>query len=404
MDAAYAGIKRQRKLKVLVNPKSGPGNAISHYNQRVEPVFHAARCVVDSTFTSYPGHAQELMRDLDLDQYDAVVVVAGDGLIHEVINGFAEHDDIERAFRIPIAAIAGGSGNGMALNILGIQDGYDVSAGALNAVKGRPMHIDLCSLKQDNKKIWTFMSQTVGLFANLDIGTEWLRFLGSSRFPIGFVIEVIKNKRCPVKLTMKVVESDKKRMVHKAHASQRKAKAQYASGSSEISSPISLSSSHMTDNESFVMPSTSGPSARSDAKSSSPLSAPDSDGWVTFERPLSYVYAGKCPYVSVDLLQFPVALANDGLIDVVAQEITRRKLMLDAMDGSEYGRQYWIETQHYYKVTAYRVEPLSPKGCLAVDGEEYPFRTFEVECHRDIATVLSPYGFFKADFQIPDAQ
>lgn len=89
-----------------------------------------------SKVTSYGGHAQELMRELDLDQYDAIVVVSGDGSIHEVVNGFAEHRDPERAFRTPIAPVPSGSGNGMSLNLLGLQDGYDVSAGALNAIKG----------------------------------------------------------------------------------------------------------------------------------------------------------------------------------------------------------------------------------------------------------------------------
>ena len=42
------------------------------------------------------------------------------------------------------------------------------------------MHIDLCSVTQKDKTVYSFMSQTVGLFADLDIGTEWLRFLGST--------------------------------------------------------------------------------------------------------------------------------------------------------------------------------------------------------------------------------
>ena len=71
--------------------------------------------------TDYPGHAQELIKELDLEQCDAVVVVSGDGLVHEVINGFAQHRDPEGAFRIPIAPVACGSGNGLPLNLLGPQ-------------------------------------------------------------------------------------------------------------------------------------------------------------------------------------------------------------------------------------------------------------------------------------------
>ena len=79
-----------------------------------------------------------------------------------------------------------------------IQEGLDVLAAALNAVKGwsclfrssllryslvyltgLPMPIDVFSVTQKDKRFLSFMSQTVGLFADLDLGTEHLRFLGS---------------------------------------------------------------------------------------------------------------------------------------------------------------------------------------------------------------------------------
>lgn len=404
MGAAYAGLKRHRRLKAFVNPKSGPGNAISHYIRRVEPIFHAARCLVDTTFTSYSGHAKEIVKELDADQFDVIVSVSGDGLSHEIINGFAEHQHPDEMFRIPIAPVPSGSGNGMALNILGLEDGYDVAAAALNAVKGRPMQIDLCSVTQGDRKMYSFMSQTVGLFADLDIGTEWLRFLGSTRFVVGYIYEVIRLKRCPIKLSMKVVETDKERMVHNLHAHQARAKAKLAS-ESRLPGPESATTD--ADNASTTAPSTVGGSAFPDPKSASAPSSPNpslpsGDGWTTFDKRLSYVYAGKGPYVSRDLMQFPVSIPDDGLIDVVAQEITTRKTMIDAMDGSEHGKQFWMPTQHYFRVQAYRVEPDSPNGCLSIDGEEYPFEAFTVECHRAMATVMSPYGYYQGDFPSPE--
>lgn len=68
--------------------------------------------------------------------YDALVVVSGDGLIHEVMNGLAKHATPEKAFSIPIAPIPAGSGNGLSLNILGLRDGLDPCAAALNVIKG----------------------------------------------------------------------------------------------------------------------------------------------------------------------------------------------------------------------------------------------------------------------------
>ena len=84
--------------------------------------------------------------------YDAVVTVSGDGLVHEVLNGFAQHTSSAEAFAIPLAPIPTGSGNGLCLNLLGLevrslftaqivakhdaQAGFDVAAAALNVIKG----------------------------------------------------------------------------------------------------------------------------------------------------------------------------------------------------------------------------------------------------------------------------
>lgn len=117
------------------------------------------------------------------------------------------------------------------------------------------------------------------------------------------------------------------------------------------------------DTSSLAAASTVVASPLPDSKATSAPASPLDDGWITFDKPMSYVYAGKGPYVSKDFMQFPVSLPDDGLVDVVAQEIvsaridccpstithsrmrqTTRKAMLDAMDGSENGDSYWLST------------------------------------------------------------
>lgn len=53
--------------------------------------------------------------------YDAVVVISGDGLSHEIFNGFAEHENPRAAFAIPLAPVPTGSGNGFCISLLGLQ-------------------------------------------------------------------------------------------------------------------------------------------------------------------------------------------------------------------------------------------------------------------------------------------
>lgn len=123
--------------------------------------------------------------------------------MHEILNGFAQHAESAKAFAIPVAPIPTGSGNGLSLNLLGIevhivsillknsdgffQDGFDVVAATLNAIKGKPMNVDVFSVTQGGSRSISFMSQSLGLMADLDIGTENLRWMGDARFVFGFI-------------------------------------------------------------------------------------------------------------------------------------------------------------------------------------------------------------------------
>jgi len=76
--------------------------------------------VIHHADTTHGKHATEIARDFSLD-YDALVTVSGDGLIHEVMNGLAQHARSKEAFSIPIAPVPTGTGNGTSLNLLGME-------------------------------------------------------------------------------------------------------------------------------------------------------------------------------------------------------------------------------------------------------------------------------------------
>lgn len=375
MNAAYKDASPRRRLRVLINPIGGPGKGRTIWEKRVKPVLDAAHAKLDATFTEYQGHAGEIAENMSLD-FDAVVAVSGDGLLHEVLNGFAKRADARKAMQVPIAPVPTGSGNGFSLSLLGLKEGLDPLAAVLNVLKGNPMDLDLCSFTQGGKTVYSFMSQSMGLMADVDLGTEHLRWMGNARFMYGFLRGLVSFKACPMELSIKVSDNDKKKMVetHRALRSKRIA---------------SASRSNLTETNIENLEDSTLPELRF-------ADGPDHE-WITFEKPVLYVYAGKMPYVSVDLLQFPVSHANDGLIDLVVQERSQRGEVVKAIGVAAKGGQYWIESQHYFKVHAYRAKPLGP-GYLSVDGEAYPWEEFQVEAHTGLATTLSMLGHYAVDF------
>jgi len=76
---------------------------------------------------------------------------------------------------------------------------------------------------------------------------------------------------------------------------------------------------------------------------------------------------------------------------------SNRGEVVKAIGVAPTGGQYWIESQHYFKVHAYRAKPLG-SGYLSVDGEAFPFEEFQVEAHTGLAATLSMLGHYAVDF------
>ncbi|KAF9533023.1 ATP-NAD kinase-like domain-containing protein [Crepidotus variabilis] len=379
------GVKRSRSFLVFVNPFGGTKQGAAIFTNKVYPLFKASGCELEVIHTTRQGHGLEVAKTLRLDHYDAIVTVSGDGLIHEVLNGLAQHAEAAHALATPVVPIPTGSGNGLSLNLLGIEEGFDVAAAALGAIKGRHMKVDLFSFVQGGQRSISFMSQSLGLMADVDIGTDHLRWMGDTRFMVGLIKGIAQYKRCPVKLSYKLAEQDKHKMAEAVHS---RTKELAKLGRTPLASP-SNSGSEVSFHD--------GPTA-----GLPPLQylKEDEDGWVTFDEPILYVYAGKGPYVGRDFMAFPVSLPDDGLIDICVMPAGSRLDIIGGLDGAEKGAAFWNQKLLYVKAYAYRIQPTKKQqGYLSVDGEQFPFEDFQVEVHRGLGTTLSMYGHYVAPFE-----
>ncbi|CAE6482199.1 unnamed protein product [Rhizoctonia solani] len=374
MRLAYGDVSPRRRFKVFVNPAGGQGKGVQLFEKKVKPILLAAHGEVDAVVTTHSKHAVELARECDLD-FDALLTVSGDGLVFEVLNGFRERPDGAKAFALPVCPIPAGSGNALSISLLGPKDGFDVALAALNAIKGQRMPYDLCSFTQDGKTSISFLSQAIGLMADLDLGTENMRWMGDTRFIAGFLRGVASNKPCAMTLSIKVANRDKAQMVKSLHEFKANPKP-----------PTNTMPPTTANWENIITPQ----HAQDDINSSD---------WLTFDKPVLYVYSGTMSYVGRDLMAFPVALPSDGLIDITVQELVPRPLMVKMISGGEKGDQFWLPTQHYFKAEAYRLRPHASSGHLSIDGERFPYKEFHVETLKGLGTTLSMTGaWYSGDF------
>lgn len=256
LSRAYGpGQQRRRRARVIVNPHAGPGGAGRIWEREVRPLFEAARLAIDATYTARAGEAVGICEQLDVSAYDVVVPCSGDGLPHEVINGLGRRRDARSALRrLAVAHIPCGSGNAMSCNLNG---SHRPGEAALAVIKGVRTPMDLMSITQGGgsgnnngvgvvegaeaegqaqagdseedepvRRTLSFLSQSVGLIAECDLGTENLRWMGPARFNVGVGLRIFSKKVYPCDVAVKVeVGNDKDRV--KARYRREKAEADY---------------------------------------------------------------------------------------------------------------------------------------------------------------------------------
>ncbi|ORZ17664.1 ATP-NAD kinase-like domain-containing protein [Absidia repens] len=293
MTGAYKGLLTKKRLKVLINPFGGQGKAKQIFESQVRPVFDAARCSVDVQYTEYQGHAIKIAQDLDIQSYDAIVTVSGDGVIHEVVNGFLQRPDARQAIRkVPLGVIPGGTGNALSICMLGEKQGFDPVMAAVQIIKGRSLALDLCSVTYDDHRYFSFLSQNYGITSYADLGTESMRWMGDARTVLGLLKEIMSGNSYGMEAAVHIVEDNKETI-----------QSQYESAHTSATW-IELAESGDGEDHRVV-----------DTIPALTESVPED--WTKIDGKISFFLASKTPLLARGMLSHPYALPNDGLLDLL---------------------------------------------------------------------------------------
>ena len=177
-------VKGSRRYHALINPASGSGGAAATWQQVSELFSHLPYLQVMETFTTRAGQASDIAFELDLAQCDGIIVVSGDGMVHELFNGLTRRSDRAEALKVPVGHVPAGSGNALAKSILhSCGEAFGPLDAAFVIAKGQTQDLDLMTVSQPGQPDRTsFLGLSAGVIADLDIGSESLRFMGGFRF------------------------------------------------------------------------------------------------------------------------------------------------------------------------------------------------------------------------------
>jgi diacylglycerol kinase family enzyme len=79
------------KSAIVINPKSASGNTMRMWRE-VQASVQRRLEGVEIFMTEYAGHATQIARQLAEQNYDRLIVMGGDGSIHEVVNGLIDEN------------------------------------------------------------------------------------------------------------------------------------------------------------------------------------------------------------------------------------------------------------------------------------------------------------------------
>jgi len=189
---------------IIINPVSGKGNSLKIFSDKIKN--YLKYYDLDNLYiTKYKGHATEIILNtniIDKKYIKNIILIGGDGLIHEVVQGLIQRNVYDK----PIYIVPTGSGNGLAksLNINNIDDAIKLISNKDNEdnknneankdSKNQIKTIDLFKVSYNSKTEYSFLAQTWTMISDIDIDTEWLRRIGDLRYFWGILKFLFKNK------------------------------------------------------------------------------------------------------------------------------------------------------------------------------------------------------------------
>lgn len=192
-----------RSCLAIVNPQGGmrSGGGIVEDARRL---LADASVRLDIHVTQWAGHASQLAEEIDLEGYDCLCIVGGDGTVHEVIGGLMRRD--EGAEVIPLGLIPAGTGNTLHLD-LGCTD----TESAIEAIlHGGTRSVDVVKVNAADTVHYCVNIVGWGGISDINLKAERLRKLGRSRYVLAALWQMARpiNRFAKVCLDDEVLEGD----------------------------------------------------------------------------------------------------------------------------------------------------------------------------------------------------
>jgi len=189
-----------RRTLLIVNPVGGIMKGL-YILDCIKPIFESGGIELEIIETKYPGHTKDIVRAMNIDQFESICLVGGDGTLYEAINGMFARKDSKR---IPLGLIPAGTGNALMHDL----ECIDPINAAKNIIKGYTKKIDLAEVTMDHKKLYTAVIIGWGMINDIGLRAEGVRWMGENRYTYSALMEIMNHKTRHAKLRIDGIEYD----------------------------------------------------------------------------------------------------------------------------------------------------------------------------------------------------
>ncbi|XP_059171531.1 ceramide kinase-like protein [Physella acuta] len=209
--------KRPTTIKLFLQPFAGSKSGRVLYQKSILPLFQNADVSVDCSEVQHNEFIKQEVIHLNLEDYDCVVCMGGDGTVSQVVDAVLTRTQKEKEVDmksganparcpVPIGIIPIGKTNTVAHSVMGVADPV---TGALHIIHGHFQAVDVCSIATPDKfHQWGFNCQ-YGFAGQVLTFMKRYKALGSKRIDAAVIKALTKSKLRAYECDIEYIPADK---------------------------------------------------------------------------------------------------------------------------------------------------------------------------------------------------
>ena len=368
----------KKRVLVLLNPVSGKKTGLKTFHKEVGPFLNEAGIEFELFVTERAGHARERLKIEPLENWDALLLVGGDGLLNEALNGLLSREDASVAIQKALGIIPCGSGNAIEGAILHYSREFFSPMNAtfvfVKGLYGSFQELDIGLCRQKERETYFCLTVNWGFSGDVDIESEVIRKIGDFRFVLGALWRVFN------------------RRVYRADVS-------YLPYTKDTCETMSSVSDYLSNSKNVTENATGDPSDAQTEISEvqntaiAPKHETSDTSWLNIQGPFTNILITLCPMISHDLFVCPTHNLGCGYFTlvIIPYENVSRLQIIQLLDNMKDDNMDGFALFNFIKIKAFRLTPIFPaNGYLVVDGEVVPYEpcSGEISGHKMLITSL----------------